>query len=116
MNTENEVVASEVAVETAGETTVHVDTGAVVEHAVAGASNVAADASAPTVKAAKVPKVKGTPGKPRDPTSALSRARVIYIANPAAARADVVAKFIADGIAKPIANTYYHLIQKTLKK
>ena len=112
MNTENEVVASEVA----GDTTVHVDTGAVVDSTVADASNVAADASAPTVKTAKVPKVKGTPGKPRDPTSALSRARVIYIANPSSPRADVVAKFIADGISKPIANTYYHLIQKTLKK
>lgn len=108
MNTENEVVASE--------NTVHVDTGAVVHDTVADASNVAADASAPTVKAAKVPKVKGAPGRPREATSALSRARVIYIANPSAARADVVAKFIADGIAKPIANTYYHLIQKTLKK
>jgi hypothetical protein len=108
MNTENEVVATE--------NTVHVDTGAVVHDTVADASNVAADASAPTVKATKVPKVKGTPGRPREVTSALSRARVIYIANPSAARADVVAKFIADGIAKPIANTYYHLIQKTLKK
>ena len=116
MNTENEVVASEVASEVAVENTVHVDTGAVVDNTVADVSNVAADASAPTVKAAKVPKVKGTPGKPRDPTSALSRARVIYIANPSAARADIVAKFMADGIEKPIANTYYHLIKKTLKK
>lgn len=114
MNTENEVVASEVASEVAVENTVHVDTGAVVDNTVADASNVAADASAPTVKTAKVP--KGTPGKPRDPTSALSRARVIYIANPSAARADIVAKFMADGIEKPIANTYYHLIKKTLKK
>jgi len=106
MNTEIEVVASEV------ETVVHADTTAVVDNAVAEATTVAAEAT-PTVKA---PKPKGVPGRPRVANSALSRARDIYQANPTAVRADIVTKFIAAGISKPIANTYYHLIQKTNKR
>lgn len=109
MNTENSVDVS--SADVANENTVHADSAAVVADTVADASNVAAEASVATVKA-KEPKVKGNPGRPRVVGSALSRARAIYVANPSAARADIVAKFIADGISKPIANTYYHLLQK----
>lgn len=107
MNTEIETAATETA-----DTVVHADTSAVVEGAVTEATNTAAEAT-PTVKPAKV---KGVPGRPRVAGSALSRARSIYAANPTAARADIVAKFVADGISKPIANTYFHLIQKSNKR
>jgi hypothetical protein len=61
-------------------------------------------------------KKKGMPGRPRNANSALSRAREIYNANPSALRSEVVSKFIAAGISKPIANTYYHLLRKSSKK
>jgi hypothetical protein len=61
-------------------------------------------------------KARGAPGRPRVANSALSRAREIYQANPSAVRADVVNKFIAAGISKPIANTYYHLLRRSSQK
>lgn len=70
----------------------------------AAVASAAASVSTPTVSAPK------RPGRPRKADSGLNICRGLYEKNPSTPRADMVKAFIAAGVNKDTANTYYHVV------